>query len=465
MSRQSYNLGASTYTPNNGYSGEYLVSPHTLSSAGTNPTGAIGQSGRPVRITQYTMSFTNGSAGGVVRLRIADSTSGTDGYGAGSTTTGRGDQTDFPGIAKFSGDTVYYGFSKGDTTTTEFFAGGGGIIYARRAGNTSGRQIKGNFIVDSVPSAPQSLSGAAQSSSSVFLSWSAPSDNGGIVLSGYRVLVSSNGGSSWSYATSTTSTQATVSGLSANTTHYFYVAAHNNISKAHGGGVTDIGFHTGTNALVAVSTPTDALPPTAQISGSSVSQSQVGVTWSSSEGSAAPTSVTVSRDDTGQILSYSASGSTTVSGLTPNTTYYYTISVSNPQGSDSQQGSGRTLNYTPALSIQATAIDSTSARVVWNSSYADTVSVSGTGLNSTAQSGNVIITGLTPGGIYSWQGDASNNDFSVTTTSNRIQLPNVIGGVWNGADWALPAVTVWNGSNWADTESYVWTGTSWKFWA
>jgi hypothetical protein len=173
----------------------------------------------------------------------------------------------------------------------------------------------------------------------------------------------------------------------------------------------------------------------------------------------------VKRDDTGQILSYSASGSTTVSGLTPNTTYYYTISVSNPQGSDSQQGSGRTLNYTPALSIQATAIDSTSARVVWNSSYADTVSVSGTGLNSTAQSGNVIITGLTPGGIYSWQGDASNNDFSVTTTSNRIQLPNVIGGVWNGADWALPNLTVWNGSTWADTESYVWTGTSWKFWA
>lgn len=465
MARENYPLGGSTYTRNSRFSNEYLVSPFTLSSASTNRTGAIGSSQRPVRITQYTMSFTNGSAGGVVRLRIADSTSGTDGYADDTTTTGRGDRLDYPNLAKFAGDTVYYGFSKGDSTETEFYAGGGGIIYARRGDTTSGRQLKGNFLVDTVPSAPQSISGAAQSSSSVFLSWSAPSDTGGIPLSGYRVLVSSNGGSSWSYATSTTSTQATVSGLSANTTHYFYVAAHNNISQAHGGGVTDIGYHTGTNALVAVATPTDALPPTGTIAGSSVSQSQVGVTWSSSEGSAAPTNVTVVRDDTGQILSYAASGSTTVSGLTPNTTYYYTINVSNPQGSDSQQGSGRTLNYTPALSIEATAIDSTSARVVWNSSYADTVSVSGTGLNSTAQSGNEIITGLTPGGIYSWAGDASNNDFSVSTTSNRIQLPNVIGGVWNGADWALPAVNVWNGSNWADTESYVWTGTSWKFWA
>jgi chitodextrinase len=464
MARENYPLGASTYTRNNGFSNEYLVSPFTMSSASTNVTGAIGSSQRPVRISQYTMSFTNGSDGGVVRLRIADSSSGLDGYSDATTTTGRGDRTDYPNLAKFAGDTVYYGFSKGDATTTEFYAGGGGIIYARRGSTVSGRQLKGNFLVDTVPSAPLLLQAAAQTSSTVFLSWNAPSDTGGIPLSGYRVLKSSDG-SNWSYATNTSATQVTVTGLTANTNWRFKVAAHNNISQAHGGGVTDTGYHTGTNADASARTPTDALPPTAEISGSSVSQSQVGVTWSSSEGSAAPTSVTVVRDDTGQILSYSASGSTTVSGLTPNTTYYYTINVSNAQGSASEQGSGRTLNYTPALSISATAIDSTSARVVWNSSNADTVSVSGTGLNSTAQSGNEIITGLTPGGIYSWAGDASNNDFSVSTTSNRIQLPNVIGGVWNGADWALPNLTVWNGSTWADTESYVWTGTSWKFWA
>jgi hypothetical protein len=468
MPRETFPLGSNSFVRNNGFSAEYLTSPYTFGTGDTNTSGAIGQeSSMPIRVTQFAINFTNSSAGGVVRLRIANSSGGTDGYADSNTTTGTGQQRDYPNLAKFAGDTVYYGFSKGDTTTTEFFAGSGGIIYARRGGDASGRTLSGEFVVDTVPSAPRNLSAGVQSSSSVFLSWSAPSDNGGIPISGYRVLSQANNGS-WSYATNVGSgtTQATISGLSPNTSYAFKVAAHNNVSAAHGGGVTSTSYHTGTNATSStVQTPSDAQPATGQIEASSNSQSQVDISWSSSEGNAAPTSVTVRRLDNNSVISNSSSGSTSISGLSANTTYSYSIQVSNAQGGQTVTTSAQTLSNTPTLNISASAIDSTSARVIWNSSFATSVSVSGTGLNSSSQSGNEIITGLTPGGIYSWAGTASNADFSTNTTSNRIQLPNIIGGVWNGADWALPDVNVWNGSTWAPTETYVWTGSSWKFWA
>jgi hypothetical protein len=86
-------------------------------------------------------------------------------------------------------------------------------------------------------------------------------------------------------------------------------------------------------------------------------------------------------------------------------------------------------------------------------------------LNSSSLSGNEIVENLEPGEIYFWSGTASNRDSSTEAQTPRIQLPNIIGGVWNGSEWGLPAIKRWNGSSWGSTEVRVWTGSEWKLWA
>ena len=462
MAKRDFTLGSTTYIRNNGFFAEYLVSPYTISTASTNVTGAIGSSSRPIRIDNFYLYFTNDSAG-VVRMRIANSSGGTDGYADSVTRTARGTEEDRPFLTKFAGDTIYYGFSKGDTSSTRFYAGSGGVIYARQGTTVSGRQLHARFILVTVPSAPRSLSGSATGPNSVFLSWSAPSDNGGIPVGLYRVLV--NTGSGWQFATSTSSTSVAIGGLPASTSIQFKVAATNGVSYDHGGSISSTSFHTGTNADITVTTQSDIQAPDASISASTIDQDSIEVSWDTSTGSRAPTSVSVVRNDTGQVFSSQPSGSTTFNGLQSNRTYSYTITASNSAGEDTATGSARTLLPKPTLSIVAEAIDSTSARVRWSSTDAADVSVSGTNLNSTELSDNVIVEGLEPGGIYSWAGTASNADDSTSTTSNRVQLPNIIGGVWDGADWKIPTVKRWSGSTWSDTETFVWTGNEWKLWA
>lgn len=462
MARRDFTLGSTTYIRNNGFFAEYLVSPYTISTASTNVTGAIGSSARPVRISQFYLYFTNASDG-TIRMRIANSSSGTDGYADSVTRTARGTERDFPNHPKFAGNTIYYGFSKGDSDRTEFYAGGGGVIYARVGSTVSGRTLHARFLIDTVPSAPRLLQSSTQGSDRVFLSWNAPSDNGGIPLIGYRIL--KNQGSGWQYVGNTSSTQYTVTGLPASTFVQFKVAAYNNVSVAHGGSITSTSYHTGTNADTSATTQSDIQSPDATISATTIDQDSISVSWSTSTGNRTPTSVSVVRNDTGQVFSSQPSGSQTFNGLQSNRTYSYTITASNSAGFDTATGSARTLLPSPTLSIIAEAVDSTSARVRWSSTNATSVSVSGTNLNSNSLSGNVIVEGLEPGGIYSWGGSASNADGSTSTTSNRVQLPNIIGGVWDGADWKIPSVKRWSGSTWSDTETFVWTGNEWKLWA
>jgi hypothetical protein len=101
---------------------------------------------------------------------------------------------------------------------------------------------------------------------------------------------------------------------------------------------------------------------------------------------------------------------------------------------------------------------------VWSTTNATEASVTGTNLNSTELSGNVIVTGLTRNTIYRWSGSASNRDGSVNVQSNSITTLNVIGGVWTGTTFAVPTVRVWTGSGWDVKQAKVWTGSEWKVW-
>ena len=465
MPRNEFFLGSNSNVRDNAFSSEVVTSPITVPSTGMNVTGSIsGESSnqRPVRISRFEIYFATGS-GGTIRLRLPNNAASTDGYADSTTTTASGARRDFPNIPKFTGDTFHYGFSKGDATNSRIVCGPPGVLNQLRGTSAvSNRQMYAAFRVDTVPSAPRSFTGAASGPNSVFLSWSSPSDTATLPIIGYRVLYRRTSSSSWSYGGNTTGTSLTVTGLLANTSYEFAVAAHNAVSQAHGGSVSSVNYHTGTNAKITRTTENDLQPATASITADSATQTTIRVRWNTTND---PTFVSVSGP--GITTSNQPSGDVTATGLSPNRTYTYEITARNSANTvdATDSSSARTLLPTPTANIEAEAINARSARVIWSTSDATTVTVSGTNLSSSDPSGNVIVDGLEPGGIYRWSIEASNADASVgPIESASIQLPNVVGGVWNGAEWAIPTLKVWNGSSWVTGEARVWTGTQWKIW-
>ena len=88
-----------------------------------------------------------------------------------------------------------------DTTTMKTY-----MVTVTRAGTTT------------VPGAPTSLTATASGTTTINLSWTAPADDGGAAITGYRIEVSSNGGTSWTDRVANTGNATTTyahTGLSA----------------------------------------------------------------------------------------------------------------------------------------------------------------------------------------------------------------------------------------------------------
>ena len=91
------------------------------------------------------------------------------------------------------------------------------------------------------PDPPTDLTANAKGETQVDLSWTAPADNGGVAISGYKVEVSANGTTTWSdLAADTASTDTTYShtGLAAGNTRHYRVSAINSIGTGDASGVS-----------------------------------------------------------------------------------------------------------------------------------------------------------------------------------------------------------------------------------
>ena len=92
-----------------------------------------------------------------------------------------------------------------------------------------------NQVVAEVPGAPTGLSAAPNGTTGIDLSWTAPADNGGRVISGYKIEVSTDGGASWTVLvanTGSTDTTYAHSGLTAGSTRHYRVSAINTIGAS-----------------------------------------------------------------------------------------------------------------------------------------------------------------------------------------------------------------------------------------
>ena len=225
------------------------------------------------------------------------------------------------------------------TATTYAHTGlGGGTTrhYRVSAINTNGAGTASN--VDSAttdataPGAPTGLSATASGTTAINLSWSAPASTGGSAITGYRIEVSSNGGSSWTNLVANTGNANTTyahTGLTAGTTRHYRVSAIN----ANGTGVPS----NVANATTGATAPGAPTGLTATASGTTA----INLSWSApgSTGGSAITGYRIEVSSNGgsswtNLVANTSNTTTTYAhtGLTAGTTRHYRVSAINTNG-------------------------------------------------------------------------------------------------------------------------------------
>ena len=95
--------------------------------------------------------------------------------------------------------------------------------------------INNSALAPVAPGAPTSLTATARASTQIDLSWTAPTDNGGRVITGYKIEVSSDSGNNWTDRVATTGDNNTTyahTGLAISTTRHYRVSAINSIGTS-----------------------------------------------------------------------------------------------------------------------------------------------------------------------------------------------------------------------------------------
>jgi hypothetical protein len=199
---------------------------------------------------------------------------------------------------------------------------------------------------------PTNLTAHAVSTSQINLSWNTPSNLGSLVVTGYEIQRSTNGGSTWSTivpTTGSTSTTYSDTGLSPATAYAYQVYAITIL-------VTSPPSNTASATTFAPITVPQ--PPTGLVA-TAGSSSQIILNWNapSNNGGSQITGYQIARSTNGGsswsvIVSNTASVTTTYSntGLAPSTTYTYRVSAINSVGTSppSNVSSATTATQTSA---------------------------------------------------------------------------------------------------------------------
>src|SRR3989454_113953 len=184
--------------------------------------------------------------------------------------------------------------------------------------------------LDVPPDPPRNLSAHAVSSSEIDLSWTEPSNSGSILLSGYKIERSTDGGSHWTTIVSNTGSDATTyasKGLASGTTYTYRVSA-----------ITASLLTSSPSNTASATTFTVPRAPTGLTATASLS-SQINLSWT------APTNDGGSPITNYRIFRSTSSGTETIigtvgnvnsytnTGLTGGVTYFYKVKAVNAAGS------------------------------------------------------------------------------------------------------------------------------------
>lgn len=172
-------------------------------------------------------------------------------------------------------------------------------------------------------------------------------------------------------------------------------------------------------------------------------------------------------------VSSPVTGSATVSGLSPNTSY--TFNFGGIDNFNDTGGGSYSFSTDPAPTFPPSWTDSTLGGFQVGVAYSDGVSATNSptysvsagslpaGISLNASTGAVTGT-PTVAGAYSFTLRAANGDGAVTQAFSGSVLAAPTAGkwqVWTGSVWVHGPLKVWNGSAWVDSSVKVWNGTAW----
>ena len=261
------------------------------------------------------------------------------------------------------------------------------------------------IVVPTIPGAPTGVSGTSFANTQSVVSWNAPASSGGLPITGYSVT------SSPGNLTCTTSGTAscTVTGLTNGTAYTFTVKATNAI----GTGPASAPSATATPSVVPGA-------PTIGTATNGAGSASVTFTAPASNGGAPITSYTVTSNP-GGITATCSSSPCVVSGLTPGTSYNFTVAATNGSGTGNSSGNSNSITATgppgSPTNVSATSYANSQSVVTWmapasggSSITSYTVTSSG-GQTCTTPNGTTTsctVTGLTNGTTYTFTVTATN---------------------------------------------------------
>jgi predicted RNA-binding protein with TRAM domain len=266
----------------------------------------------------------------------------------------------------------------------------------------------------------------------VSLSWSAPTYDGGSSITDYTIEYSSNSGSSWSTfsRSASTSTSATVTGLTNGTSYIFRVSPVN----SQGTGVVS------SNSSSLTPSTTAGAPTISSISESN-QQLSVAFTAPTSTGGAAISNYQYSTNNGSSWTTRSPTSTSspiTITGLTNGTTYTVLIRAINANGNGT---SSNDVSATPAttagaatittitagtqsLSVEFTAPTSNGGTTITNYKYSTDGGTTFTAFSPTQTTSPLTVSGLTGGTTYSVQIKAVNAAGDGTASNTLTGTPN-----------------------------------------
>jgi len=351
-------------------------------------------------------------------------------------------------------------------------ANGVAYTFTVRATNAVGDSAPGGaagaIVPASAPDVPTAVIGSIATAGSISVSWSAPLDNGGAIITQYRVVASPGGRS----CTTTGVSTCVVSGLTSGMTYTFTVTATNRAGTGAGSAHSE--------PITAVSVSSPPLRVTAVFARSSAT-----VSWSppANNGGSAITLYTVT-SNVGDLRCTSEFTSCVVSGLVPGISYTFTVVATTASGAgaaSSSSNSGVVYAQAGAPIAVAAAAGSSTATVSWSrppdsvliTAYTVTASPGGRictiSVRIEAVGGSCIVTGLTAGTGYTFSVVATDQGGSgVTSSASSTVVPytfaSAVTGVTSTVGYARATVS-WSvlvdgsASGWSPVTSYVATST------
>jgi titin len=337
------------------------------------------------------------------------------------------------------GDGLWVATSTASGTATTITGLSTGITYSFRVsaensegyGAFSGTSTAATYTVPDAPTGVSATAGNAQ----LAVTWTAPASNGGATITDY--LVEYNSGSGWATFTDgvSTSTTATITGLTNGTAYQVRVSA-----------INVAGTGTGSNASAARTPRTVATAPINFTATPGNGQVELSWTAPASDGGAAITDYFVYYlVNPSTVLSVSSAGATsyTVTGLTNGGSYDFRVHAVNAAGAGAQAYSAtvipRTVPDAPT-NLQATAGNQTTA-LTWTAP-ADTGGVaitdylveinSGSGWQTFADgvstSTSATVTGLSNGTSHTFRVSAINVAGTGSASSTATATPYTVPG-------------------------------------